>query len=97
MFDKYKRYRQRQLDGRIAVKLEFKFYLRRVSGLPRHLAEVQASLSREDKVIELRKGQVEAGETHLARPWHIVYCWNAAFWHMLACRRAGYHTVKQDP
>ena len=62
MFDKLKRYRERQKDGKIAVKVDFQILVTRISGLPRSLSKTKASFERQGKVINLPSGSPGIGE-----------------------------------
>lgn len=59
MLEKLKRYRARQKDGKIPVKLDIKLFMRRATALPADATSVQASLLRHsaiDTVSTVMKG-----------------------------------------
>lgn len=62
MFDKYKRYRERKKDHRIALKMDVELLLKEVSGLPAVCAEASATLGRERKVVALPTRPVASGD-----------------------------------
>ena len=53
MLDKFKRYRVRQREGRVGVKLDVKVYLRRATGLPANTANVSAHLIKGRQTAEI--------------------------------------------
>ena len=63
MFDKYKRYRERQREGRVAVKVEYRLLLRQLRNLPLNITEVYATLSREGKIVKLPTRPAEGGQS----------------------------------
>lgn len=61
MLNKFKRYRIRQKEGMVAVKLEVKVFLRRANGLPETASLVKASLVKNGRVTEFQAGDIKKG------------------------------------
>ena len=76
MLDKFKRYRVRQKEGRIGVKLDVKVYLRRATGLPVSAANVSAYLVKGRRSTAFQGGDVRKGE--LASSFSHIIAWGAA-------------------
>lgn len=63
MLDKLKRYRERQREGKVGVKVDFQVLVKRISGLPRSLSKHKVSLERQGKTITLPPVPPGIGQT----------------------------------
>ena len=63
MLNKYKRFRERQKEGKVAVKVDFQLLVTRISGLPRSLNEAQLTLQRGVHFAQLPSVTPGIGET----------------------------------
>lgn len=63
MLNKYKRFRERQKEGKVAVKVDFQLLVTRISGLPRSLNEAQLTLQRGGHSTQLPSVTPNIGET----------------------------------
>lgn len=68
MFDKYKRYRERRKDHKVAVKIEFDFLLKELRGLPLVFSEAHISLARDQKTVKFPAAAVKDGKRIQAMP-----------------------------
>ena len=59
--DKFKRYRVRQKEGRVGVKLDVKIYLRRATGLPADAVNISANLVKCKRTTEFNGGDFQKG------------------------------------
>ncbi len=74
MLDKFKRYRLRQKEGRVGVKLEVKVFLRRATGLPGNASSVVAQLAKGGRTTEFRDCDLQKGmlARRLPRGWKVL-------------------------
>lgn len=61
MLDKLKRYRVRQKEGKIGIKLNVKVFIRRLTGIPANITTIKAVIVRGGRIIQLIAEDVRGG------------------------------------